>query len=472
VSERLLACSYKTMRDDFCIYLVVMSSFVISAVDSISQSNTTSSEWIKRNLRMTRSGNFHQSSSWQPLCTNEELLNNIQVDNQPHKAWWDSKPELKFAAMSETLYPGLGDAIGRIFETTSKTSSDIFKIREYHNKFSPDKVRAAVVILAKSIHCGINCESPNARKKGISGCTQLQSVSNLIVSLASKTLLSSYPIIIFHEDWTQEDMDQVLLFRKQYFLKLQTHLQMPEEAVPIFWQKVNFGETSLPLYMDNREAIVRFMRQAHPNCDVTISNLQLHGFGYRTMCRFFSGLIFHAPLLNEFDYFLRLDGGDSRLRQVNSDPFITLKLNSAIYGYTKHFGKAAIVSDMFGKLSEKFFLTTKPTIHVEPNLFAFFNQGNLYYNNFEVVDMKPFRSPMHWDFFRSIDKAGIFMCQYGAIGSDLHTCSGSPTDNVIGDADFRTLALSLIAPSESSVLRYSESDLAYAHPVPNWCTDV
>lgn len=30
------------------------------------------------------------------------------------------------------------------------------------------------------------------------------------------------------------------------------------------------------------------------------------------MCRLFSGLLFHAPVMREFDYYIRVDGGDSR----------------------------------------------------------------------------------------------------------------------------------------------------------------
>jgi hypothetical protein len=29
------------------------------------------------------------------------------------------------------------------------------------------------------------------------------------------------------------------------------------------------------------------------------------------MCRLFAGLLIHAPLLREFDYYIRVDGGDS-----------------------------------------------------------------------------------------------------------------------------------------------------------------
>ena len=74
---------------------------------------------------------------------------------------------------------------------------------------------------------------------------------------------------------------------------------------PVYWQKIKLNEETLPSYMDNREVALSFLRKLHPNHNVSLPNPNLHGYGYRQMCRFFSGLIFHSPVLTEFDYYMR-----------------------------------------------------------------------------------------------------------------------------------------------------------------------
>ena len=50
-----------------------------------------------------------------------------------------------------------------------------------------------------------------------------------------------------------------------------------------------------------------------------------------------AGLIFHAPLLREFDYYMRMDGGDSRIRGFgvasSTDPFRFFEAKGLRYGY-------------------------------------------------------------------------------------------------------------------------------------------
>ena len=48
------------------------------------------------------------------------------------------------------------------------------------------------------------------------------------------------------------------------------------------------------------------------------------------MCRFYAGLIHHAPLARRLDYYLRIDG-DSRLQSVKQDPFELMKRKGAKY---------------------------------------------------------------------------------------------------------------------------------------------
>ena len=57
--------------------------------------------------------------------------------------------------------------------------------------------------------------------------------------------------------------------------------------------------------------------------------------------------------------------------------------------------------------------------------------GKYYYNNFEVVDMRPFRGRAHWDFFMTVEKDGSFMCperpRPAASARTARTESATPT---------------------------------------------
>jgi hypothetical protein len=205
---------------------------------------------------------------------------------------------------SEEDFPGLKDAINRFFVTTDtdnarRLNESVTRIRELHTSYPPDKPRAAVFILAYMLHCGVSCESPFARRRAhINGCTQRQSIANLVASLNTHMFHSdaikqdsNYPVVIFHEDWTDQDMEAVE--------------SMAHHDSPIFWQKIQLNEGTLPAYVEERELIFTFLRGAHPHGNVSLPNPNLHGYGYRQMCRFYSGLIFHSPVLNEFDFYMR-----------------------------------------------------------------------------------------------------------------------------------------------------------------------
>ena len=221
--------------------------------------------------------------------------------SSPGQARAQTSFDIISAPNTEASYPGLRDAIDRFFVTddVERLNSTIAQIRALHATYPPDKPRAAVFILAYALHCGVWCESPNARRWAkISGCTQRHSIANLVLSLNehlfhSKQIShdSNYPVVIFHEDWTAEDMAVV-------------EANARSES-PVYWQKIKLNEETLPSYMDNREVALSFLRKVHPNHNVSLPNPNLHGYGYRQMCRFFSGLIFHSPVLTEFDYYMR-----------------------------------------------------------------------------------------------------------------------------------------------------------------------
>ena len=67
----------------------------------------------------------------------------------------------------ETQYPGRQEALDLMFDYSDTVALEDTRrrIRAIHAGYPPDKPKAAVFILAYPIHCGVNCESPNARRK-------------------------------------------------------------------------------------------------------------------------------------------------------------------------------------------------------------------------------------------------------------------------------------------------------------------
>ena len=100
--------------------------------------------------------------------------------------------------------------------------------------------------------------------------------------------------------------------------------------------------------------------------------------------------------------------------------------------------------------------------------------GWLFYNNFEVVDMRPYRSPLHWAYFRQFDKSGEYMCGPGGTAGTgcrrkVNRRDPKSIGVALGDADFRTLATAMLIDSMDSLKHFRPNEIEYVHPVQNWC---
>ena len=229
---------------------------------------------------------------------------------------------------SDSNYPHISESLAAAFpdQYSDKAMNTVDRLRAHLQANDAKNLpRAAVFTLAKNIKCRQG--ECNQGK----GCSQSESVALLAASLEKNLFQRTpYPFIIFHEDWEDSDFDAVV------------------RAAPstlVVWHKINMVEPGLPEYVDvhpvsgatgRRAAVVEAFKAVHMKGDLSLGSKDgkgFHGFGYRMMCRFFSGLVHHAPLLREVDYYMRLDGGDSRLDTVTQDPFAVMRTKGARYGY-------------------------------------------------------------------------------------------------------------------------------------------
>ena len=181
--------------------------------------------------------------------------------------------------------------------------------------------------------------------------------------------------------------------------------------------------------------MVDFLRPYHPH-GLQNPSPGYHGYGYRLMCRFFAGLIVHAPPVSLFDYYWRLDNGDSRVVRIREDPFSALMSTQGALGVHRlpggNFGSAfrsaagwqgavtSLVKDVGGVNNRKGRArgsgigAALPAFHgnvVEAFLRS--PQPGLYYNNFEVLDMRRFRGLHHWQLFLAAERKQLFLCPVG-----------------------------------------------------------
>jgi hypothetical protein len=247
-----------------------------------------------------------------------------------------------------------------------------------------------------------------------------------------------YPVVIYHEDYDEDQKRRV---------------QSATDS-PIFWFKVQFGPASLPAYYD-LQTVVDEVGANHEGGDIGLphSRGKFHGFGYRTMCRFYGGLVFNSPLVREFDYYWRVDGGDSRIHwQDPYDVFKSMQTVGYKYGY-----RGQSMAGPSPKLDESVvaFRTAHPDITPDAALLAPFVDsqghytGKYYYNNFEIVHIPTFQSQMHWELFSATDKRFAFIL-------------GPTPQNGLGDADFRSMAVPFLMQSEHV---NNFQDVGYEHPV-------
>ena len=133
---------------------------------------------------------------------------------------------------------------------------------------------------------------PYRQNKKWGKCTYLDQAIRSARSVLNKNSLlgkyPKYPLLFYHADWRDEDKTK---------LETAVGLNMNDGKYKSWWHPVVFGPDALPPYLYNVNATVSGWQQLHVDGDLrreTRNNI--HGFGYMLMCRFYAGLIHHAPL--------------------------------------------------------------------------------------------------------------------------------------------------------------------------------
>ncbi|KAH8927267.1 glycosyltransferase family 15 protein [Atractiella rhizophila] len=173
---------------------------------------------------------------------------------------------------------------------------------------------------------------------------------------------------------------------------------------------------------------------------------------YRHMCRFNSGFFFRQQILEQFDYYWRVEPGVEFFCDLDYDPFLFMEANNKTYGFT-------ITIYEYERTIRTLWDTTREFVKLYPEYVAKDNSMNFivddmrkgmedrynlchFWSNFEIGDLRFWRSKAYTEYFEYLDKAGGFFYERW------------------GDAPVHSIAASLFLPSSAL---HQFDDIAYRH---------
>lgn len=140
---------------------------------------------------------------------------------------------------------------------------------------------------------------------------------------------------------------------------------------------------------------------------------------YRHMCRFQSGFFFEHPLTYQLgiEYYWRVEPDIHIWCDIDYDPFVFMQLNNKAYGFTMSLHEYDATIPTLWKETMSF-VQQHPEYLPKDNAQRFLTdqddlQGANYnlchfWSNFEIGDIRFFRSRQYKDYFNHLDKAGGF----------------------------------------------------------------
>lgn len=169
---------------------------------------------------------------------------------------------------------------------------------------------------------------------------------------------------------------------------------------------------------------------------------------YRHMCRYQSGFFWRHPLLDDYDWYWRVEPDIKIYCDINYDVFQWMQDNEKVYGFTITIHEYVDTIKTLWETSMNFF-NQHPNYMANNNLMKFISDdGGKTYNlchfwsNFEIANLNLWRSPAYRQYFDYLDHAGGFFYERW------------------GDAPVHSIAASLLIPQDK--LHYF-SDIGYHH---------
>ncbi|CAI1508227.1 hypothetical protein SEUBUCD646_0J00760 [Saccharomyces eubayanus] len=148
---------------------------------------------------------------------------------------------------------------------------------------------------------------------------------------------------------------------------------------------------------------------------------------YRNMCRFNSGFFFKQSILNNYDYYFRVEPNVEYYCDFPYDPFRVMRLKGKKYGFVISLYEYEETIPTLWNVVEEYLETNEGKIlSKEDSAYAFLTDSNLvgkyypvveansdynlchFWSNFEIGDLNFFRSDEYKTFFETLDSKGGF----------------------------------------------------------------
>lgn len=175
---------------------------------------------------------------------------------------------------------------------------------------------------------------------------------------------------------------------------------------------------------------------------------------YRHMCRFESGFFWQNPLMDEYDWYWRVEPGIQIHCDLDYDLFKYMEDNDKVYGFTISIHEFRATIESLWKHTTDF-IKIHPEYVAKDNMLDFISDdgGETYnlchfWSNFEVASLKFWRSQAYRDYFEYLDRTGGFFYERW------------------GDAPIHSIAAALFLPRDK--IHYFE-DVGYNHGVYTQC---
>jgi len=215
-------------------------------------------------------------------------------------------------------------------------------------------------------------------------------------------------------------------------------------------RSVSFG--TVPTDHWSYPSWINVTRADEARADMEKRNIIYGGsLSYRHMCRYNSGFFYRHPLLQEYDYYWRVEPGVRFLCDVDYDPFMYLKKHNKEYGFTIMIPEYLETVPTLWKTVERFMEKYPQYVHPKNSLKMFQEEEgegkggyNLchFWSNFEIGSLKLFRSNAYSKYFEFLDREGGFFYERW------------------GDAPVHSLGVALFLPKEK--IHHFE-DIGYLH---------
>lgn len=214
--------------------------------------------------------------------------------------------------------------------------------------------------------------------------------------------------------------------------------------------RISHEQWSYPSYIDQDFAKKERerMRKDHPNLPYADSE------PYRHMCRYQSGFFWRHPLLDDFDWYWRVEPSTKLHCDVPFDAFKYMQDNQKAYGFVITIHEYEVTIKTLWETSMGFF-RKNPDYVAKDNLMKFISgdDGKTYnlchfWSNFEIANLNLWRSQAYLDYFEHLDRRGGFFYERW------------------GDAPVHSIAASLLLPKDQ--IHYF-SDIGYFHMPYNNC---